>query len=105
VTLTDNLGSSSLTIAQLFSSGAGFSTITGSLQPIFDAGLLDQREVAARATSNRRARSSESTVVTAFQNVAASLSALRNDKVALQKAVAAENAAGGAHRQRSRRLR
>jgi NodT family efflux transporter outer membrane factor (OMF) lipoprotein len=94
VTLTGNLGSSSLTIAQLFSSGTGFWTITGSVvQPIFDAGLLFQHEVAARATFEQAGSQYRSTVVTAFQNVADSLSALRNDAVALQKAVAAENAA------------
>jgi NodT family efflux transporter outer membrane factor (OMF) lipoprotein len=94
VTLSGNLGSSSLTIGQLFSPGTGFWTITGTVtQPIFDAGLLFQREVAARATFEQTSSQYRSTVVTAFQNVADSLSALRNDAVALQKAVVAENAA------------
>jgi NodT family efflux transporter outer membrane factor (OMF) lipoprotein len=94
VTLTGNLGSTSLTIGQLFSPGTGSWTIAGSvLQPIFDGGLLYQREVAARATFEQTTSQYRSTVVTAFQNVADSLSALRNDAVALQKAVAAEDAA------------
>ena len=94
VTLTGNLGSSSLTIGQLFSNGTGFWTIAGSVtQPIFDAGLLYQKEVAARATFEQSSSQYRSTVVTAFQNVADSLSALRTDAVALQKAVAAEDAA------------
>jgi outer membrane protein TolC len=54
---------------------------------------LYQQEVAARATFEQASSQYRSTVVTAFQNVADSLSALRNDAVALQKAVAAENAA------------
>jgi hypothetical protein len=84
VTLTGNLGSSSLTIAQLFSSGPGFWTITGSVPPISLA-LVQQSRVAQLRTggladhriSKRRRQ----------------LSALRNDAVAPQKAVAAENAA------------
>jgi outer membrane protein TolC len=94
VTLTGNLGSSATAIGQLFSPDTGSWTIAGSvLQPIFDAGLLYQREVAARATFEQASSQYRGTVVTAFQNVADSLSALRNDAVALQKAVAAENAA------------
>jgi NodT family efflux transporter outer membrane factor (OMF) lipoprotein len=94
VTLTRNLGSTSLTIGQLLSPGTGFWTMTGSVtQPIFDAGLLYQREVAARATFEQAGLQYRSTVVTALQNVADSLSALRTDAAALQKAVAAEKTA------------
>jgi NodT family efflux transporter outer membrane factor (OMF) lipoprotein len=94
VTLTANVGSAAPMIAQLFSPGTGSWSLAGSvLQPIFDAGTLYQREVAARATFEQASSQYRSTVITAFQNVADSLSALRNDAVALQKAVAAENAA------------
>ncbi len=94
VTLTGNLGSTATTIGQLFSPGTGSWTLAGSvLQPIFDGGILYHREVAARATFEQAASQYRSTVVTSFQNVADSLSALQNDAVALQKAVAAENAA------------
>jgi NodT family efflux transporter outer membrane factor (OMF) lipoprotein len=93
VTLTGNLGSQALTVGQLFSPGTGAWSLAGSvLQPIFDGGTLYQREVAARATFEQTTSQYHSTVVTAFQNVADSLSALRNDAVALQKAVAAEDA-------------
>jgi NodT family efflux transporter outer membrane factor (OMF) lipoprotein len=93
VTLTGNVGSTAPQIAQLFSPGTGSWAIAGSvLQPIFDAGILYQHEVAARATFEQASSQYRSTVVTAFQNVADSLSALRNDAMALQKAVAAENA-------------
>jgi NodT family efflux transporter outer membrane factor (OMF) lipoprotein len=94
VTLTGNVGSTAPMIEQLFSPGTGAWAITGSvLQPIFHGGILYQREIAARATFEQATSQYRSTVVTAFQNVADSLSALQNDAVALQKAVAAENAA------------
>ena len=93
VTLTGNVGTTAPQIAQLFSPGTGSWAIAGSvLQPIFDAGTLYQHEVAARATFEQASSQYRSTVVTSFQNVADSLSALKNDAVALQKAVAAENA-------------
>jgi len=94
VTLTGNVGSTAPMIGQLFSPGTGSWAIAGSvLQPIFHGGTLYQQEVAARATFEQASSQYRSTVVTAFQNVADSLSALRNDAAALQKAVAAENAA------------
>jgi NodT family efflux transporter outer membrane factor (OMF) lipoprotein len=94
VTLTANVGSTALTVGELLSPGTGSWAIAGSvLQPIFHGGTLYQQEVAARATFEQASSQYRSTVVTAFQNVADSLSALRNDAVALQKAVAAENAA------------
>jgi NodT family efflux transporter outer membrane factor (OMF) lipoprotein len=93
VTLTGNVGTTAPQIAQLFSPGTGSWAIAGSLlQPIFDAGILYQHEVASRATFEQASSQYRSTVVTSFQNVADSLSALKNDAVALQKAVAAENA-------------
>jgi NodT family efflux transporter outer membrane factor (OMF) lipoprotein len=93
VTLTANLGSTVPSVEQLFSPGTGTWAIAGSvLQPIFHGGTLYQREVAARATFEQASSQYRSTVITAFQNVADSLSALGNDAVALQKAVAAENA-------------
>jgi len=94
VTLTGNVGSTAPMISQLFSPGTGAWAIAGSVvQPIFHGGTLYQQEIAARATFEQASSQYRSTVVTAFQNVADSLSALRNDAVALQKAVAAENAA------------
>ncbi len=94
VTLTANVGSTAPSIEQLFSPGTGNWLIMGSvLQPIFHGGTLYQREVAARAAFEQATSQYRGTVVTAFQNVADSLSALQNDAVALQKAVAAEKAA------------
>jgi outer membrane protein TolC len=94
VTLSGNLGSQASDLSQLFSPGTAAWTIGGSvLQPIFDAGTLYNKEVAARATFEQATSQYRSTAITAFQNVADSLSALGKDAVALQKAVVAEDAA------------
>ena len=94
ITLTGTIGSQSTTIAQLFSPGTALWSIGGNVaQPIFDAGALYQKEIAARATFEQAESQYRSTVITSFQNVADSLTALSNDAVALQKAVAAEDAA------------
>ena len=94
LTLTASVGSTAPMIEQLFSPGTGAWAIAGSvLQPIFHGGTLFQHEVAARATFEQASSQYRATVVTSFQNVADSLSALENDAVALQKAVASENAA------------
>jgi NodT family efflux transporter outer membrane factor (OMF) lipoprotein len=94
LTLTANRGSTAPMIDQLFSPGTGAWAIAGNvLQPIFHGGTLYQQEIAARATFEQASSQYRSTVITAFQNVADSLSALENDAVALQKAVIAENAA------------
>jgi len=93
VTLTASVGSTAPMIDQLFSPGTGAWAIAGSVvQPIFHGGTLFQREVAARATFEQATSQYRSTVITSFQNVADSLSALENDAVALQKAVASEKA-------------
>jgi NodT family efflux transporter outer membrane factor (OMF) lipoprotein len=94
LTITGNVGSTAPQIAQLFSPGTGNWALASSvLTPIFDANTLYNKEVAARATFEQAASQYRSTGITAFQNVADSLSALTNDAVALQKAVAAEEAA------------
>jgi NodT family efflux transporter outer membrane factor (OMF) lipoprotein len=93
-TLTASRGSTAPMIDQLFSPGTGAWAIAGNvLQPIFHGGTLYQQEIAARATFEQASSQYRGTVITAFQNVADSLSALENDAVALQKAVASENAA------------
>ena len=63
------------------------------LQPVFRGGTLYHRELAARAAFDQAAAQYRSTVITAFQNVADVLSALRTDAVALDKTIAAERAA------------
>ena len=94
ITLTANPGSTAFSPDQLFAPGTGFWSLAGSAtQPIFHGGTLLFRELAARDAFDQAAAQYRSTVIMAFQNVADTLSALRNDGVALQKAVAAERAA------------
>lgn len=94
LTITGGAGSQTAAFAQLFTPGTQAVSIGASvLQPLFDGGALYQKEVAARATFEQTQSQYQSAVVTAFQNVADTLSALSNDAVALQKAVAAEDAA------------
>jgi len=94
ITLTANTGSTAFQLSQLFSPGTGFWGVAGAVtQPIFHGGTLLFRERAARAAYDQAAEQYQSTVITAFQNVADTLSALQTDAVALQKAVNTERAA------------
>jgi NodT family efflux transporter outer membrane factor (OMF) lipoprotein len=93
ITLTANDGSLAFRLAELFSPGTGFWALAGSIaQPIFRGGALMHKELAARAAYDQAAAQYRSTVITAFQNVADTLTALRTDADALQKAVVAERA-------------
>jgi NodT family efflux transporter outer membrane factor (OMF) lipoprotein len=94
VTLTANPLTSASQIDQLFIPPNNLWSITGSVaQPIFQGGTLLFRELAAKDAFDQAAAQYRSTVVVAFQNVADSLSAVRNDAIGLQKAYAAEKAA------------
>src|SRR6266568_4238541 len=94
ITISATDGSQAFDISKLFSPGTGLWTLTGSvLQPVFRGGTLYHRELAARAAFDQAAAQYRSTVITAFQNVADVLSALRTDATALDKAIAAERAA------------
>jgi NodT family efflux transporter outer membrane factor (OMF) lipoprotein len=94
ITLSADAGSSALAIGQVFSSGAGMWSLgAGIAQPIFDGGQLLHRERAARAAYEQAAQQYRSTVLTAFQNVADTLNALKHDADALKAATAAETAA------------
>ena len=94
ITLSATDGSQAFDIGKLFSPGTGFWTLAGSVvQPVFRGGTLYHRELAARATFDQAAAQYRSTVITAFQNVADVLSALRTDAVAVEKTIAAERAA------------
>ena len=94
ITLTGSLGNSANTAANLFTPGTNFWTIAGGLTaPIFDAGTLLHKERAARAAFDQAAAQYQSTVLTAFQNVADSLRALQADANALSAAVGSEQAA------------
>jgi NodT family efflux transporter outer membrane factor (OMF) lipoprotein len=94
VTLSADAGWMALDGSQLFTSGASFWTLGGSItQPIFQGGALLHRERAARAAYIEAAEQYRQAVVTAFQNVADTLHALEQDADALKAAAAAEAAA------------
>jgi NodT family efflux transporter outer membrane factor (OMF) lipoprotein len=93
IALSGSIGSSALSVDQLFTPGFGFWNATGAAtQPLFHGGALLHRELAARAAYDQAAAQYRSTVHVAFQNVADSLRAIQTDAVALQKAVASEAA-------------
>ena len=93
ITLTGVVGSTALSVDQLFSPGFGFWAATGALtQPLFHGGELLHKQLAAEAAFDQAAAQYKSTVRVAFQNVADSLRAIQTDALALQKAVASEAA-------------
>lgn len=94
LTLSAAVGSSAIDTARLFSAGTRFWSLVGGLtQPIFHGGTLLHRKRAAEANLEQAAAQYQSTVVTAFQNVADSLRALQYDAEALKAQRAAEGAA------------
>lgn len=94
ITLSANAGSTALEIADVFKSGTGFWSVGLDLAaPIFQGGTLLHAERAAKAALVQAAAQYRSTVLTAFQNVADTLTALDEDAKALQAAAAAADAA------------
>jgi NodT family efflux transporter outer membrane factor (OMF) lipoprotein len=94
IELTANAGSTALALNQLFAPGAGFWSIGADLTaPIFEGGTLLHRERAARASYQQTAAQYRSTVLAAFQNVADTLSALKQDAEVLKAAADSDDAA------------
>jgi NodT family efflux transporter outer membrane factor (OMF) lipoprotein len=94
ITLTADAGSTALSFDKLFSSGTGFWGLgAAATAPIFHGGTLLHQERAAKATYIQAAEQYRSTVLTAFQNVADTLTALEQDAEGLK---AAANAADDA---------
>jgi NodT family efflux transporter outer membrane factor (OMF) lipoprotein len=94
ITLSANAGNSSLAIDKLFSSGTAFWGLGAvATEPIFEGGMLLHKQRAAQAAYVQAAEQYRSAVLTAFQNVADTLHALRQDANALRAAVDAERAA------------
>jgi NodT family efflux transporter outer membrane factor (OMF) lipoprotein len=92
--LTADLGSSALTIGSLFGPGTAFWTLAaGVSQTLFDGGTLLHKKRAAEAAFDEAAAQYKETVLTAFQNVADTLEALKSDADALAAAARAEAAA------------
>jgi NodT family efflux transporter outer membrane factor (OMF) lipoprotein len=93
-TLSADKGSTALAIADLFKAGTGFWNIAADIAaPIFEGGALKHQERAAKAAYTQASEQYKSTVLTAFQNVADTLSALQQDADALNAAADAERAA------------
>lgn len=97
ITLSANMGSIAPYVAGaqgLFTPGMGFWNLSGDLAAtLFDGFNLEHRQRAAEAGLEQAAAQYRSVVLTAFQNVADRLSALKYDADALATAVAAEKAA------------
>jgi len=94
IVLSANAGSTAAAIDQLFTSGTGFWAVGAEVTaPIFQGGALLHQERAAKAAYTQAAEQYRSTVLTAFQNVADTLTALEQDAEALKAAAAAADAA------------
>ena len=94
ITLTANAGSTALALGQVFGPGTSFWNIGAALlAPIFDGGTLLHEQRGARAAYKQAAEQYRGTVLTSFQNVADTLSALEHDAEALKATAAATDAA------------
>ena len=94
ITLTAGTGTAALAFNQLFTEGTGFWSVGADLAaPVFQGGVLLHQERAARAAYLQAAEQYRSTVLTAFQNVADTLTALAEDAEALKAASSAADAA------------
>jgi NodT family efflux transporter outer membrane factor (OMF) lipoprotein len=94
IQLTAQAGSTALALSQIFATGTEFWSVGAALTaPIFDGGTLLHQERAARAAFDASAAQYKSTVLTAFQNVADTLTALKQDAEAVKAASAADDAA------------
>ena len=94
IVLTANVGSTAAAMDQLFTSGTGFWGVgAAATAPIFQGGTLLHQERAAKAAYVQAAEQYRSTVLSAFQNVADTLTALDQDAEGLKAAAAAADAA------------
>lgn len=94
ISLSGNLGNSAVALSQLFSPQTGLWMLAGNvLQPIFSAGTLLNKQIAAEESFAQVEAQYRTVVLTAFQNVADSLRALQADTRALAAAKDAERAA------------
>jgi outer membrane protein TolC len=89
-----NYGGNADQFAWMFRTGGPFWTIVGGVtQPIFEGGTLLHRKRAASAALQQAAAQYQSTVITAYQNVADTLHASLSDADALAADLRAENSA------------
>jgi NodT family efflux transporter outer membrane factor (OMF) lipoprotein len=90
ITLTADAGSTALSFDKLFSSGTGFWGLgAAATAPLFEGGQLLHQERAAKSAYVEAAEQYRSTVLTAFQNVADTLTALEQDAEGLKVAATA----------------
>ncbi len=93
--VSGDIGNSGTQFKNIFSSNPAFYFYTGlanASQTIFDGFTLQQKQRAAEAGFDQAAAQYRLAVLTAFQNMADSLYAIKHDTVALQKAILAEEA-------------
>lgn len=94
ITLNAGVGSSATRVADLFAAGTGLWSIAGSIaQPLFQGGTLLHRRRAAEASYEQSLFQYRAVVLTAFQNVADALHALRYDAEILVEAATVERKA------------
>jgi NodT family efflux transporter outer membrane factor (OMF) lipoprotein len=92
--ITGTLGGNAAQIPLLFGSGGPFWTLVGGVtQPVFEGGTLLHTKRAASAALKQAAAQYQSTVITAYQNVADTLHASLSDADTLAGAVESEHAA------------
>ncbi len=91
--LTADVGSMAVTFSHFFTQGGFWDIGAGLTQPVFDGKTLLHKERAARAAYTQAEEQYRSTVLTAFQNVADTLHAIKQDADALKSASAATDAA------------
>ncbi|HEY6458403.1 MAG TPA: efflux transporter outer membrane subunit [Steroidobacteraceae bacterium] len=94
ITLSANLGSTALAMNELFTAGtASWGLGVATTAPLFQGGTLLHQERAAKAAYLQASEQYRSTVLTAFENVADTLTALEQDAAGLKAAAAAADAA------------
>jgi NodT family efflux transporter outer membrane factor (OMF) lipoprotein len=92
--ITGSFGGNADQFSWMFRSGGPFWNLVGDItQPLFEGGTLLHRKRAAQQALKQAAAQYQSTVITAYQNVADTLHASLSDADALAAQVDAENAA------------
>ena len=92
--ITGSAGGTSTVFGEMFSAGNTFWNLgLGVTQPIFDGGTLLHRKRGAEAALEQASAQYRSTVITAFQNVADTLTALQRDAEGLEATARADRAA------------
>jgi NodT family efflux transporter outer membrane factor (OMF) lipoprotein len=91
--LTADAGTMTVIFSHMFDKGGFWDTAAGLTQPVFDGGTLKHRELAAKAAYTQAYEQYKSAVLTAFQNVADTLHAIRQDADGLKAASDAKAAA------------